>query len=467
MSDLLRVAAPTPPPLDPGFRPAVLGNRAYREAVRKSGVGAPVTIVVERTPKARSVYRTEIFAAAHPEAANNAYYLDRVVKFLLWQKGGHRVIVSGPPEAAATLKQAYAPGGSRAFDAKFMGGVFEAPFAVEAAPAGGLPDVSEPTMDVGRHLNGCRIGLDLGASDRKVAAVIDGKAVHSEEIIWHPRDQQDPDYHFGEIQAALKSAASHMPRVDGIGVSSAGVYINNRVMVASLFRGVPADLFEQRIKGLFFDIQKAWGGIPLEVVNDGEVTALAGAMTINDGAVLGIAMGSSEAAGYVTPEGKLTDWLDELAFAPVDFNPAAAADEWSGDIGCGVQYFTQVGAIRLATAAGIDLAAGASPAEKLKLIQAACEKGDDRAAKVFQSIGCCLGYTLAHYADFYEIRHVLLLGRVVSGKGGDLLMERARAILKNEFPELNTRLKLHLPENESERRVGQAIAAASLPAVQR
>ncbi len=433
--------------------------------MQASGKGLPVTIVVERSRTARSVYRTAIHPAGAPGSADNALYLDRIVKFMLWQKGGHRVVVAGPAEAVATLKQAYAPGGSRAFDAEFMGRVYEAPFSVEAASDSVNLNAAEATADVGRHLDGCRIGLDLGASDRKVAAVIDGNPVYSEEVIWHPRDQRDPDYHFGEIQAALKAAAAHLPRVDGIGVSSAGVYINNRVMVASLFRGIPPDVFAKRITPLFFDVRKAWNGIPLEVVNDGEVTALAGAMTINDGAVLGIAMGSSEAAGYVTPDGKLTDWLDELAFAPVDYNPAAAADEWSGDTGCGVQYFTQVGAIRLAGNAGMDLAAGSSPAEKLKLIQAACEQGDGRAAQVFASIGICLGYTLAHYADFYEIRHVLLLGRVVSGKGGDILMAKAREVLKDEFPELAARLKLHLPENESERRVGQAIAAASLPAV--
>ena len=69
--------------------------------------------------------------------------------------------------------------------------------------------------------------------------------------------------------------------------------------------------------------------MPLEVVNDGEVTALAGSMSLGENAILGIALGTSTAAGYVTPDGNITSWLDELAFVPIDYNPAAPVDEWS------------------------------------------------------------------------------------------------------------------------------------------
>ncbi|MEK7765187.1 MAG: ROK family protein, partial [bacterium] len=434
MSSLLLQTPKLAPVLDPGFRPAVLGDREYGEAVRASGRGVPLEIALQRNPGAISVHRTQVFPSGGAHDADTLRYAERLLKFLLWQKGGHRIIVAGPAPVVEHLRRAYAPGGARAFDAEFMGRVYEKPFSVEQVGEDRIPEVVEPSNKTGGHLDGCRIGFDAGASDRKVAAVIEGKAVWSEEVIWHPRDQKDPAYHHGEINSALKAAAARMPRVDAIGVSSAGVYINNRVMVASLFRGIPRDLFEKRIKPLFMDLRREWGGIPLEVANDGDVTALAGAMTLGAGAVLGIAMGSSEAAGWVTPEKCLPAWLSELAFAPIDYRDGAPVDEWSGDAGCGVQYFSQVGAIRLAAAAGLPLPETLTPAEKLKEIQEALSRHDERAANVFRSIGTCLGYALARYAEFYDVQNVLILGRVTSGAGGTLILGETRAVLAEEFP---------------------------------
>jgi predicted NBD/HSP70 family sugar kinase len=311
-------------------------------------------------------------------------------------------------------------------------------------------------------LEGCRIGFDLGATDRKVAAVIDGEAVHTEEVVWDPRHATDPSYHFNEINAALKSAAQHLPRVDAIGGSAAGVYINNRPRVASLYRGVPKDLFDAKITRLFFDLKEAWGGIPFVVVNDGEVTALAGAMSLNDTAVLGIALGSSQAGGYVTESGEITTWLNELAFVPVDYDPDAPQDEWSRDRGVGAQYFSQQAVFRMAPVAGLELEPSLGAAERLKAVQEKLHAGDERARQIFESIGCFVGYGVAHYSDFYRLRHVLVLGRVTSGEGGSIILGRAQEVLAREFPELAGRVALHLPD-ESSRRIGQAVAAASLP----
>ena len=228
-----------------------------------------------------------------------------------------------------------------------------------------------------------------------------------------------------------------MPRLDAIGGSSAGVIVDNRPMVASLFRGIPADRFGE-IREMFLRIRDEFG-VPLEVANDGDVTALAGAMSLDDNAVLGIALGSSEAAGYVNPEGAITGWLNELAFAPVDYNPGAAVDEWSGDAGVGAQYFSQQCVFRLAPAVGIALPADATNAEKLKHVQTALEAGHEGARKIWESIGVYLGYGIAHYADFYDLRHVLILGRVTSGRGGDIILDGAKAVLEAEFPELASR----------------------------
>jgi predicted NBD/HSP70 family sugar kinase len=350
------------------------------------------------------------------------------------------------------------------FDAHFMGAlVYEKEFSVVACEADDVPASHETGTLLGRNLLGHRIGFDLGASDRKVSAVVDGTPIFSEEVVWEPRKHADPEYHYREIMTALKTAASKLSRVDAIGGSSAGIYIDNRPMVASLFRGIPQERFGE-IRDMFLRI-RAEMGVPLEVINDGDVTALAGSMSIEDDGILGIALGSSEAAGYVNMEGHIMGWLNELAFAPIDYSPNAPIEEWSGDAGCGASYFSQQCVFRLAPKAGIAIPADVTDAEKLKFVQEKLEAGHEGAEKVWQSMGIYLGYGIAHYADFYDLKHVLILGRCTSGRGGELLIEGARRVLEAEFPGLLGRIELHLPD-EKIRRVGQSVAAASLPVIE-
>ena len=449
------------PALDPDFRPAVLANRAFQQRIASDAV--PVRIALERGDGGVSRFDTQVAAPGSPAAAGNFTYLERLVKFLLWSRGGRKIHYSGPTEPGRQLQAHFRDTPTGRFDAEVMGQrIYEHPFEVLVVPAGEVPAAHETSTPLGRHLEGCRIGFDLGASDRKVAAVIDGKTVFSEETVWDPRSHSDPGWHFNEIMDSLKKAAAHLPRVDAIGGSSAGVYVNNHVQVASLFRGVPEDVFQKRVKTLFLDIRRAWKNIPLEVVNDGEVTALAGAMSIGDNAVLGIALGSSQAVGYVTPEGNITSWVNELAFAPVDFNPRAPIDEWSHDYGCGVQYFSQQCVGRLIPKAGLPIDSALPLPERLVEVQKAMAAGDDRAARIYRTIGTYLAYATAHYADFYPLRHLLILGRVTSGAGGELLTQTARETFQQEFPELAGRIALHLPD-EKQKRHGQAMAAASLP----
>jgi predicted NBD/HSP70 family sugar kinase len=453
------------PVLDPFFRPAVLARRSFLEQVRATGNPVPVTLALEQSDGSVFHFQTEIFPEGHSGAAGNFTYIERMVKFLLWSRGGFRIYIDGAKAVGEALQKYYKEKANGKFDSDMIGRkVYDKP--IEVVITKDIPEAQTNTMPLGRHLDGCRIGFDLGGSDRKVAAIVNGQAVYSEEVVWDPYFQKDPQYHYEGIMDSLKSAAKHMPRVDAIGGSAAGVYVNNRVKMASLFRGIPEDVFNKEVKDMFLRIQKEWGNIPLEVVNDGEVTALAGSISLRQNGVLGISLGTSMAGGYVTMEGNITSWLNELAFMPVDYNPNAPTDEWSGDYGCGVQYFSQQAVGRLMPVAGIEADAALPLPEKLKVVQSLMYKEDYRAQKIYQTIGTYLGYAIAHYSDFYDMKNVLILGRVTSGPGGELIISGAKEVLKLEFPELAARIAFHIP-NEKDKRHGQAIAAASLPKIKR
>ena len=447
--------------LDPKFMPLSIVCRDMREATKENG--QDIIIAVERNKGYTTTYKTRIFCDGTGHDEENFRFIERLAKSLLWVAGGYKIIIAGSEVVGNKIKEAYTDGGLRDFDVHFMERVYERPFEVEICALEDAPADKSAAAPIGRHLDGCRIGFDAGGSDRKVSAVIDGESVYSEEVVWFPKTTSDPDYHYQGILDAMKTAASHMPRVDAIGVSSAGVYIDNRIMVASLFLKVSDEDFDKKVKNMYLDVAKEIGeNIPIEVANDGDVTALAGAMDLNDNSVLGIAMGTSEAGGYVDPQGNITGWLNELAFVPVDYNEEAMVDEWSGDYGCGVKYFSQDGVIKLAPYAGIELDENLSPAEKLKVVQGLMKENDERAASIYDTLGAYFGYAIAYYTEFYDIKHVLIMGRVTSGEGGVILLNRAQEVLDTEFPELAKKIQLHIPDEKS-RRVGQSVAAASLP----
>lgn len=447
------------PRLDPDFIPFGVWIDAYEKGAEK-----PLSIAIERDQGRISVHHTKIHGTPEMQEADYRY-VERYVKFLLWSIGGFRIYLCGDSALACRLQKAYTLRGERAFDVQFMQDVYEVPFEVLDCPPERFPQANEASVSIGGHMEGCRIGFDAGGSDRKVSAVIDGKTVYSEEVVWHPKTESDPQYHFDGIVSAFKTAASKMPRVDGIGVSSAGVFIGNSPMVSSLFLQVPREK-RALVKTIYDRAALEIGDVPIVVANDGDVTALAGAMGLETGSVMGMAMGTSEAVGYVDAEGNVLGWLNELAFAPVDLFEGAMADEWSTDIGVGCKYFSQDAVIKLAPRAGIALSDTLTPAEKLKAVQALVEKGDSRAKEVFASIGAYLAHTLRLYCRFYDVHHMIVLGRVMSGIGGSIILDNCLRILREEYPDLAQKLRVMLPD-EKTRRVGQSVAAASLPEVKR
>ncbi len=443
------------PRLDPGFVPFGVWMDAYLEGAKQ-----PIAIAVERDQGRVSVRRT--FIHGTPEMAQADYrYVERMVKFLLWSIGGFKVSICGCSPIAKELQRDYSLTGKRAFDFDFFHKLYEVDLEIIDLPLEACPAPNEISQPLGGHLDGCRIGFDAGGSDRKVSAVIDGECVYSEEVVWFPKLNPDPNYQYNEILTAFRTAASKMPRVDAIGVSSAGTFIGNAPMISSIFYKVPRDRWDE-VKTCFDRAAAEIGDVPIVVANDGDVSALAGAMGLNTGNIMGLAMGTSEAVGYVDAEKNVKGWISELAFAPVDLSEDAMQDEWSTDFGVGCKYFSQDAVIKLAPRAGIDLDPELSPAEKLKVVQKLMAEDDPRAAQIFRDIGVYLAYTVVLYSHFYDIEHLMLMGRVMSGKGGDIILDTCSAVLKEEYPELARKCEVMLPD-EKTRRVGQAVAAASLP----
>ncbi|MFT7304740.1 MAG: putative NBD/HSP70 family sugar kinase [Akkermansiaceae bacterium] len=462
MSSLSVPSLKHPPELEPEFLPASIWTQAFHQKCSAEG-GRDIRIAVLRPDGSGSIHEETILSGDHDTSSSlNFRFIERVIKFLLWSYGGTNVVLEDSPALAEALSEQYRPGGKREFDVDYCKRFYGESLVIGSSSSADFPSPTvQPNEGSEIGLKGNRIGFDLGGSDRKCAAVVDGEVIFSDEVAWDPYFESDPAYHRAGIVDSIRRAAAHLPSVDAIGGSSAGVYVDSKIRAASLFRGVPDELFADHIENIFFEVAKEWN-VPICVVNDGDVTALAGAMSLQDGCVLGLAMGTSAAAGYADEASRITSWLSELAFVPVDFQENATEDEWSGDIGCAVNYFSQQAVSRLIEPAGLDIDPSLGKPEKLVEVQKLMEAGDDRAAAIYRTIGCYLGYAVPQFARFYDIRHLLLLGRVLTGKGGELIIEKAQEVLRDEFPELAATVSLSTPD-EKLKRHGQAIAAASLP----
>lgn len=452
------------PVLDETFKPAIVALREFNDEVKKYPNKQHLVIAVERDQG--FIYRREFDIL--PDGINdelNNFIVERYIKTILWLVGGFKIYIAGSHKVYSQIKEYYSPKGLRAFDFDFMSTCYETTVSVVECTYHNIPSEKKCSISIGGNLDGKRIGFDAGGSDRKTSAVVNGETIYSEEVVWKPKLVEDISYHYEEIYKAFRTAIDKLGGdVDYIGVSTAGVIINNRPMVSSLFIKTKKEDFEKQ-KLIYIAtverLEKELGHkIPYVIANDGDVTALAGALDLKDNSVLGIAMGTSEAVGYVNADGNLNGWLSELAFVPVDFQENRPLDEWSKDCGVGCKYFSQDAVIRLADRIGVEFDERLSLGERLKFVQTMVNAGDQEVRKIFETIGVYLGYTIAYYAEFYDIKHLMLLGRVMSGDGGDIIFKTAEKVLYKEFPEYQN-IKLCTP-SEYMRRVGQSIAAASL-----
>ena len=455
----------TKPILEPEFKPAIIELRNYFKEVNKYQNKEHLIVSIERANG--FIYRKEFDILPKGVDDNrNIFIVERLIKCLLWVVGGFKIYIAGPHYVYEKIKEYYSPNGLRDFDYHFMSTVFEKEMEVVECDYDNIPKEKSSSIPIGGHLNGRRIGFDVGGSDIKVSAVKDGEVIDSKEIVWLPKLNEDINYHYEYFYKAMKDAIEVLGGdVDAIGISAAGVIVENKPMVSSIFIKVPKENFDL-VKGAYINtvkrLEKELGHpIPFEVANDGDVTALAGAIDLKDNCVLGIAMGTSEAVGYVDENANLQGWFNELAFMPVDFNTEAMVDEWSHDFGVGCKYFSQDAVIKLAPRACIELDPSLTLAEKLKVVQKLHEEGHEGANQIFESIGVYLAYTIALYSEFYKIKHLILLGRVTSNKGGEVILNVAKKTLEKEFPEYKN-IDIRTP-SDFMRRLGQSIAAASLP----
>ena len=435
------------------------------------GIGSKADVVAvawEREDGKVNRYDFPIPQRLDPQAAKFVtHVVDRIAKFVLWANGGWKLHIAGPEQIVAPVAKAYTKRGKRKFDYDFFSSIYSRPVEAAVVPMRKMPEAGEKRTIVKTVADGCRIGFDLGASDFKISALNRGKVVFSQEFPWDPRNHADPEYHYSKLTEGLKAAAEALPRVDAIGGSTAGVLVGQKMGIASLFRAVKEknpSKFEEA-QNLFFRIEKDWG-VPFEVYNDGDVTALAGAISMKRKGILGIAMGSSEAVGYVDMKGAMTGRISELAFAPVDMNPKAPRDEWSGDAGVGAMYFSQQAVNWLAQDFGFRFPKSMALPERLKTVQAAMEKGDGRALKVYIQIGRYLAHAIPWYNEFYDYENLMILGRVTSGLGGEVVLETAKTVLGDVYPEWAEKIDVFMPD-EKTRRLGQSVAAAQIPTIRK
>ena len=436
-----------------------------------SGIGEKAEVVaIAWEREDGKVYRYDLPIPENLSAAaakGVSYVGERIAKFIVWAAGGWKRCLACPDKVVRPVAKAYTKKGARAFDYDFFTSIYGRPVETCVVPLAEMPEMNEKPALVKTVADGCRIGFDLGASDFKISALNKGKVVFSKEFPWDPVPQTDPEYHYQKLTAGLKEAAAALPRVDAIGGSTAGTLVGQKMGIASLFRGVKTHSPEkfETAQNMFFRIEKDWG-VPFAIYNDGDVTALAGMITMGKKGILGVAMGSSEAVGYVDMKGRMTGRISELAFAPVDFNPNAPKCEWSGDAGVGAMAFSQQAVNWLAQKYGFKFPKAMKLPERLKVVQAAMEKGDEKALKVYIQIGRFLAHAIPWYNEFYDYENMMILGRVTSGPGRPIILETAKAMLKDVYPEWAEKLDIFMPD-EKARRLGQSVAAAQIPVIKK
>jgi len=484
VKNLLIVKPKVEAPLDPGFAPVVLAKRAYKEAAKDCADTLEIAL-----PRADGCarYSLKVFPDGSPEAEASVAIACVMIQELIWQRSAASLQLVGPAGICDQIKAAFAVGGAFEFEATSMprvNGTPGKPF--EVTIGGDLPEAKDTPQVCGKEANGNRLAFDLGKSDIKTVAVKDGEVLDSAETEWDVTNP-DPQYHYDAITAAMRKTienakAKGFGDIQAVGGSATGtVSGDNEATWCDIFPNVPQDVYAEKVVDIFKRIAKdVAGDVPLKVINDGEVTALAAVQKTGSGNVMGISMGSSEGAGYANGDGNLMGWINELCYVKLDMNPEAPTDPWTKGAHRGMShmYLGQRGATKLAAKAGVKVPDNyvyphadmctikhEDHAQCLKLIQKAMAdpEQEPEVRKLYETVGVYLGYGLAQYTEFYKIDNVMILGRVSKGSGGDLMLATAKKVLETEFPEIPP-ITFHTADDHF-KAVGQCIAAAALPTI--
>lgn len=477
----LLVRPKIPAPLDPNFCPLVLAKKNYMKMVG----GSPQS-VEWALPRADGCarYKLPVFADSHEDMECSVYLAGVLIQEMIWQRSAKCLMLAGPKKCCEMLKAAFSKGGAYEYEIMSMPNVCGTPdvaFEVKIVDVKDLPTGKDTPQVCGKDANGCRLAFDLGKSDIKTVAVKDGEVLYSKETEWDVTNV-DPDYHYKAIVDALNLAKASLPKVDAVGGSATGtVSGDNEATWCDIFPNVPPDVYKAKVVDIFKRMAKEVAGdVPLKVINDGEVTALAAVQKIGKGSILGISMGSSEGGGYANEDGNLNGWINEMCYIKLDLNPEAPTDPWTKGCHRGIShmYLGQRGATKLAAKAGVKVPENyvyphpdmctikhEDHAQCLKLIQEAMKDPaqEPKVRQLYETVGVYLGYGLAQYCEFYKIDHVMILGRVSKGKGGDLMLDVAKKVLMAEFPQFG-HIQFHTADDHF-KAVGQCIAAAALPTV--
>jgi len=483
---LLMVKPKVAAPLDPGFCPVILAKKTYLAAAKDCK--SKLHWALPR-PDGCGRYSLPVFPDDDPRVEASIELAKVLIQEMIWMRGASGLHLDGSKKICHAIKAAYSKGGSYEFEASQMPKVNGTPddeFEVKMVKAEEMEAERDTPQECGKETHGCRLAFDLGKSDIKTVAIKDGKVLFSQETEWDVTNP-DPQYHFDEIVKAMKDTIEKakpkgFTRVDSVGGSATGtVSANNEATWCDIFPNVPPDVYKEKVVDIFQRIAyEVAGHVPLKVINDGEVTALAAVQKIKQGNVLGISMGSSEGGGYANADGNLMGWINELCYIKIDMNPEAPTDPWTKGAHRGIShmYLGQRGVTKLASKGGVKVPENlAYPhpnmctikhedhAKCLKLVQKAMEdpEQEPQVRKIYETVGVYLGYAVAQYSEFYKIDHIMILGRVSKGAGGDIMLDTAKEVLKKEFPELS-KILFHTAD-EHFKAVGQCIAAAALPMI--
>lgn len=448
--------------IDPSYHSAIECFDTFQKKVQDNEQKSHVILAIEHEKKIVVCKEYDVFSD-EKHLSYNLFILERLIKSLLWVVGGHRIYFAGPHLLYESLKEIFSPTGKRAFDIAFMEKIFQTNFEFLECDSKQIPQEKSIDSHFDSIVYQKRIGLDLGGTHIKICALFDDQIVYSQVIPWSPKTYINPHAHEEKILHAIQDALPYLQNdVDALGISSAGIFMDNQVRVSALFMKVDEQKYASFLPNLFLTIQNKLEKIVnhpihMKIANDGDVTALSGAKRLQKERLLGLSLGTSEAASFIHHKGQLMGWLHELSFVPINWHENAMIDPWSLDRGTGASYLCQEGVIYLAKLCHIDLDKDASPAQKVKTLQAMAEQQDEKALLIFQTMGLYLADALAYYRLFYPIEHVLVLGGITNGKGGDILLSSCQEQLRlRKIP-----IELHSTAKEN-RQMEQAITASYL-----